>query len=348
MKGQIWSSDFGLSLFIFSVATIIAFTMLTNILQKDSYDDVRREAAAAAELLMSTGYPVYWTNSTIIRAGVSSENTLSLRKMRELHSMDVPSLRRTLRINDEFYIYLTNESGAVASMYGGCGMGTVSVASIAQNRSLPAIARINGAHPVVDQVTVAEYTTDDFFSNFTSQDVIIIEGNLSTTISRAEVALHFSNAAKRGITFVIIGDPGVPILGLRINTTNVTNLSVVAPMLNLTVGETLVVEGTYPTIEAASAPEVSEYTPVAVGEKAFYATWIYQDARVWYFASTEGTRSGEALLLHLGNVTHDMVHTSQPDCQLFVPDAKQVALYTRTLPYHDHLMTMNVLVWRNS
>jgi hypothetical protein len=349
MKGQIWSTDFAISLFIFIVASVVAFTIMTNTLQKDSYDDVRREAATAAELLASSGYPVYWTNNSLIRAGVTSDNALSLRKMQELSRTDVSALRSALRINDDFYIYFTNQSGETISIYGSCGVGTASVASTAQNGTLPAIAHVSGSHPVVDQADVAHYANDDFFNNLTSQDLLLVEGNLSSSISSAQIALHFATAAQRGITIVIIGNPGIPLLGMRINETNITNATMAFSMNTLVAGDQLEISGVQSMLDPPADLEVSEYVPIAVsGGKAYYATWLYRDARVWYFANSTGTKNGESLTLILGNVTRELVHHAQPSCSTYTPSAKQVAIYTRSAPYHDQLININVLVWRNS
>jgi hypothetical protein len=355
-RGQVWAADFAVSLLIFTAASVLAYTLISNALQNDEYQQVAAEAQVAANIVASEGYPAHWSNGTVIRAGLMSDGHLSLRKARELSSLDQQRLRSALRITDDAYVYVTNSSNDLVPVFSECGAGMAAMTSSPHNLTLPAAAISTGAQTL--NITGApQYSPDEAYRNLSAFDVLVIDGNISSnTTSAQQAALYLEEVSLRGITVIIIGDPGIPVFGVRVNSTSVSNVTIQGDAgqgLGFAPDEQINVSSTVATIETPEGDAVSAYVPIGIANstKAAYATWVYHDARVWYFASPLGTRpDGTNVTPLLGQSARSMVTVPWPMCAQAAapPNAKQVAIYRRTMPYHGQLLTLNVLVWRRS
>jgi hypothetical protein len=274
--------------------------------------------------------------------------------------MTPDGLRTTLRVKDRIFVYL-NDSTAIAPVFGSCGVGdAVNITETPGDRTLPTIAMVGATHGFSDRVhaltniTLADYAT--LSESFPQQDIIIIESGAVPQAYAADAAIRLDTAARRGTTFIIVGDPGASVLGVSVNSSDTTNLFVQddeGSPLGLSGNETLVLSGHIPTIETPVSTDVpiADYRPIALASsgKVAYASWLYDDAKVWYIASVDGQNSmGVGLDTVIGDATSAMVQVDWPSCNgtISFPDAAQVVSYTRIVPYHDTLMTMHVLVWR--
>lgn len=353
-RGQVWTLDFTLGLVLFSAAAILAYSMITNAVSDRQYEEVLVQAEDAAELLAGEGYPTEWTNDTVLRAGLNSDRQLSLRKTGELSKLTEDQLRKSLRATDSIYVYATNRSGAVQGIFGECGLGDLSQAEIENNKTLRAMAIAPGGHPFSDLLDITIYDNASAYSDLRNQDIIILEGNLSnnTDIFDAQIVQSINDAAEKGITIIIVGDPGVPVVGVDVNVSLAEELQVQGNAgwtLNLSENEILNVTGQIATIDMPVG--VAAYETIALSNegKIAYATWVYDGARVWYLAETAGKREDDSdLRLALANATKSMITVPWPDCDEPEPPAhaKQVAHHSRTIAYHDELITLRVLAWR--
>lgn len=352
-RGQVWSGDFAISILIFSAAALIAFTLIINAFDDRSYEDVRKQASDSAALLGGDGYPQHWTAGDVIRAGLASDGVLSLRKADELAALNADDLKSALRVSDNLYVYVTGQDGVIG-IFGSCGIGDIASAGMPGNDTLPAMA-IASAPVLSAAAGIVPTVGDDAFYNLTQQDVVIIEGAIISGLADAEIMRLFQDAARRGMTFIIVGDPGIPILGVRTNATPIAGLTVDGDgeRLGFSQGEALTVSGTFAALDPANVTadaSVRNYAPIAtVGGKDVYAAWLYGDARVWYLATTDGTHAnGTAIIDTLANATQGMVEVSRPVCGAApVPDAEQLAMHKRMIVHHDQLLELNVLVWRD-
>jgi hypothetical protein len=70
-RGQIWYLDFvlGITAFLLMLVVFIAFTDAP--VDTRTLEDILSEAGAISESLVSTGYPVGWTNDTVQRIGIT-------------------------------------------------------------------------------------------------------------------------------------------------------------------------------------------------------------------------------------------------------------------------------------
>lgn len=353
MKGQIWSMDFALSLILFSAASVIAYTLLTNLFEDTAHEDVRRQAADASQLLSGEGYPQHWTRSDVIRAGITAEGRLSLRKARELGALDRDALRRSTRATDNIAIYALNGS-EVSGIFGTCVLGDLSDPGTPRNMTLPAIALVSGAHPVADRVTATQHSDDAVYSALQSADVLILEGDVTAGSQRsnASISLGLHGMAQRGTTIIIVGDPGIPVFGVQANRTNATQVTLSSVALGMEEGASVSFpEQEIATIEEPAGPPVRAYEAVGLADsgKAAYATWLYGDARVWYVATAEGTLdNGTAAVEPISAAIEGMISISWPQCGgiTIPPSARQIAHYDRSIIHHDQVLTVRTVVWR--
>jgi hypothetical protein len=355
-RAQVWSVDFAMSLVIFIAASAIAYTMIANTLGEDEFAQVSDQAITAADMLAGEGYPLYWSNETVIRAGLVSDGHLSLRKATELAKAPAPQLRTQLRITDNAYIYFTNASNATVAVFSQCGVGMTSVNSTARNQSLSVLGFSTGSWGVVSGANITA-SSPAALANLSRSDVIVLEGNISATFagnfSTQQAQLWIEDAARRGVTIFVIGDPGFSLLGIKVNVTPVTSIAVQGQAglpLGFATNDAVTVASNLSTIEIPSSAHVQNFTTIGLSNlgKVAYASWLYDDALVWYVASGSGSATSGTTAAILSGAINRSVVVSRPVCDnLTLPSAKQVATHARTIVYHDQLLTMHVVTWRS-
>ncbi|HIH24932.1 TPA: hypothetical protein HA251_07905 [Candidatus Woesearchaeota archaeon] len=350
--GQIWSSDLAVSSVIFVGVCLLASTIITQIVRDDQFADVRGQASVLAELLVREGYPAHWTADDIIKVGIASEHRMSPRKLQELALLDNATLRRAARVRDDFYIYISDDHNITIPIAGSCGIGDLVVASISNTTLLDAAAIVGPSSPVAD--SVAALAPRIPLESNQSHEVLILEGLVFNASSASTAATLLDMIARRGITIFIIGDPGASVLGVRTNATPVDNITLVGGTGGRIVfpsSGVVSVSGTMDTIDTPDAEAVTHYSTIAIASsgKAAYATWLFHDSRVWYFASSDGILDdGTAVIDHLSNATRSVINASSPSCSPpSFPDAEQMVLYTRAMPYRGEIVYVNAAVWRS-
>lgn len=358
-RAQAMSIDLGISVVLFTVAVAVTYGLLENTLTQTAYEEVRRQAIDVSDVLISEGYPHAWTNTTVLRAGIISQDAMSIRKARELASTDPNDLRRSVRATDNIVITVRNATDGIEAITGVCAVGDLTVPETPANRTLPAIAIVRDPHPVADGTNATQYTTDAVYATLDPNDVIIIEGNLTQDTSRtnAQITRDLAAAAGHGITVIIIGDPGVPLLGLSVNRTNATGFTLSDPMaalIGLPLGQINISGGVETEIPAVVEPVASETDNwLALGTTedgaTAVATWTYGDARVWYVATSEGTLpDSTALVDALRAGAQSRIAVPWPLCgELTIPEGSTaIARYDRSIAYHEQILTLRVIVWR--
>lgn len=369
--GQMWSGDLAISVLIFTIACTIAFTMLTNTINDDEYARVRSQAANAAELLIRDGYPSHWTAADVMKAGLVTNKELSLRKVREFATLTPAELHTNLRLTNNVLIYFTNGSNSTIGIFGDCAVtdapGSIVVASNNTTVRLYAFAVKGNNHSVTDSLNAISPTlapSVDLLTAiemFPKQDVILLEDGILNASTAGKASLRLEDASKHGMTFIVIGDPGSSVLGIVPNWTQTSNITVqgtTGTSLGFLPGESISVAGNISTIELPGTnigdqSVVRDVTVIATASsgKTAYATWLYNDARVWYFATADGTTSGGTAISDvLTNLTRDTIEIDWPVCSepTIAVDSTQVAAYTRMLPFHGTLLTMHLIVWRRT
>lgn len=358
MRGQIFSMDFAASLLLFTLGIILAYSMITNNFMNEDAKIVTRQAENAAAIISGTGYPDQYINDTVIRAGLSSAGKLSLRKATEISKLSTNEVRATLRLTDNFYLYLRNSTNETVPIFESCGIGDVSVSEIANEMNLTAVSLAPASSPLSDRTAATIYSDALGIKEARQADFIIIEGDLTqlTDDTQEHLRLDLERISLRGVTIVVAGYPGTDVLGMSTSLVNTTQLNVQGDMgldLNLSAGEILNVStaGEKEIRVIDSVEDAVDYTVVATsdGSEAAFVSYIYSGAKIWYLATVDGEREdGSDLATELGDAIQDMIAVQRPQCgNLSVPaSAEQVAVSKRVLGHRDDPLTIEVVVWR--
>jgi hypothetical protein len=305
---------------------------------------------------MTPGYPEHWSHNDVIRAGIVSEKHASIRKMRDLGDTNTSKIRSSLRITDDFMVYVMNSSGDAIGILGNCSLGDLSVTSTSGNKTLPSLILSNGAGSL-ESINISSQSLL-VIENLSRNDVIILRGNISsyTSLTGAQVGMALDDEAKRGITFIVIGDPGYGMLGFSTAIINSTVLDVVntSQELGLTAGDVVNISDSPIDIPGAIiSPNVTDIRIIATAGSApgivpVVASWIYEDSRVWYFAVDNGTIDAGLFSDNIARMINSTTTVNWPVCSAPVISSGilQVAHSDAVIAYHDQLLTIRTVVWR--
>ncbi|MCD6464636.1 hypothetical protein J7L02_03900 [Candidatus Woesearchaeota archaeon] len=118
-KSQISSLDLMISLLVVSIVLIFSFKQLFNVLQSNEFSKLSREAASISSYLLSEGYPKNWTNETVVRIGLLSNNRINVSKLNTFLSMDYNKTKLYLNAFHDYAVVFSNASSPLTSI--GCG-----------------------------------------------------------------------------------------------------------------------------------------------------------------------------------------------------------------------------------
>lgn len=356
-QAQVWSADLAISLVVFIGAILIAYRLISNTFEETGYQEVRMQALDAAEIIASEGYPSAWTSENVIRAGIASDDHLSPRKIREITNLEYAELKQALRITDEVYMYFHNSTD-ILPFFGTCGIGGTSVSQVEGNRTIPTMAITRAGASISPALNITILSNDSAYDVLLDQDIIVIEGNTSTSTSFTsdQISLKMHEFSKRGGTAIMLGHPGTSLFGAIFNASNTTSISFVAGKgeeMGFINGDSYNFgsEITIDTILSISGEEISEYTVLATADdgSAAIAKWIHNDAQIIYIAHPFGTTANSTDVATLiTNTIQTMTITDWPTCNSFSAptSAKQVSYQDRAIAYHDQIIGIRTVTWR--
>ena len=98
-RGQVWFADFVVGIVIFLTIVALFFVQL-NSLQQPEENQLHRlleDANSITNELLTQGYPSNWTQSTVLRPGITDHYRINQSKLNMLHQMDYRTLSGLLR-----------------------------------------------------------------------------------------------------------------------------------------------------------------------------------------------------------------------------------------------------------
>lgn len=112
-KGQVWYTDFIVSVLIFMIAIIIYFEYVNNLSKEEESDleGMVMDAKAVSNNLMSEGFPDDWNQSDVLIIGVADNNRINDTKMGKFYNMIHDSAKLKFGISDSYYVYLQDRNG---------------------------------------------------------------------------------------------------------------------------------------------------------------------------------------------------------------------------------------------
>ena len=121
-----WSSDFVIGFFIFSLMLVAYYTYTTNLSKQDTIvvGDLVSEAQIVSSSLISEGLPSNWDLNTVTRIGFTDKsNRIDLDKFIDFNQLDYNDTKKMLGTVYDYFLYFVNESGEVKNVEGYCGTG---------------------------------------------------------------------------------------------------------------------------------------------------------------------------------------------------------------------------------
>lgn len=119
-RGQMFTSDLAVSIFIFFVIVNIALltwnTVYANKMLFDEERELRERVVRVSDFLVRTpGYPANWTNETVQVIGlVTEDHILDNTKLRELNDTPYRNQSSVLRATPhDFYLTVRNDTGVM-------------------------------------------------------------------------------------------------------------------------------------------------------------------------------------------------------------------------------------------
>ncbi len=108
--------DFIIGVFVFTIVLLLFYHFVPNLERQelDTLTDVYFDARTISFSVADEGYPANWTNATVERIGLlSQDGTLNATKMRQFYNLTVSSYDRSKELFDlsprtEYVIYFTD------------------------------------------------------------------------------------------------------------------------------------------------------------------------------------------------------------------------------------------------
>ena len=119
-KGQIWYSDFIVSILIFMIALVIYFEYVNNLSKEEESDleEMLISAKAVSNNLMSGGYPDDWNQSNFEIIGIVDNKRINESKIERFYNISHDSAKLKFGISENYYFYLQDKEGNRISIAG--------------------------------------------------------------------------------------------------------------------------------------------------------------------------------------------------------------------------------------
>ncbi len=118
-KAQTWIFDYLAAFLMFFFLLIISISLLSSIDARSEYEDISREVDLVSSALMSEGFPINWTSSSVILPGLLRNNRLDHDKLAEFDSIDYARSKALLHVRGDYFFYFKDSSG-VMNVSGKC------------------------------------------------------------------------------------------------------------------------------------------------------------------------------------------------------------------------------------
>ncbi len=112
-KGQTSMGDFliGFMLFIF-VIILVAKALFTH-MSSDSFYELEKEAYSISETLAGPGYPLDWTNETVVKLGLTDSYRLNTSKLSEYSKINYSDTRKYLGTKSDYVFFFKDHNSTL-------------------------------------------------------------------------------------------------------------------------------------------------------------------------------------------------------------------------------------------
>ena len=151
-EAQTWSFDFIIGTTLFVIAGVVAVKMLSGMSFGSGFEDVKRDAEAISEQLMSRGIPYDWTNETVLEIGLLTGEKLDRQKWDYFSSINHSRAKLLFGVQSEYSIMLWHANASI-------------------NATIPPPCLVG--FPILDSTQTANGTDCSMQPNLSSEDNVV-------------------------------------------------------------------------------------------------------------------------------------------------------------------------------
>ena len=117
--------DFAISMLLFTFTIVIYFSYTNNLQhqEKEEIDLMLKDAKAISSSLSLEGYPDNWSNTTVIRIGVSDNQKINGIKLKKFKQINYTISKKKFATSYDYFIYFSNNNDEILNVNGICGIG---------------------------------------------------------------------------------------------------------------------------------------------------------------------------------------------------------------------------------
>lgn len=109
-KAQVWTMDFLAGLMLFIIITLITVKVVYSLYPSQDHIAVYRDAVHTTDVLLSKGYPINWTNDTVLLPGISYNNRIDKRLLFNFSEIDYFQSKALLQIKSDYIFFIQNST----------------------------------------------------------------------------------------------------------------------------------------------------------------------------------------------------------------------------------------------
>ncbi len=132
-KGQSWYLDFVMGLTMMTIAFVIFLNATSGIIGPDEFGSAVSDAGRISGMLLGSGYPGDWDNSSVELIGISENNRINATKLQMASAISYEDTRALFGTRHDYYVFFRDSDGNVLNLGGFCGIGKNQTSALSQN-----------------------------------------------------------------------------------------------------------------------------------------------------------------------------------------------------------------------
>lgn len=132
-KAQVWITDFIVGFIIFLIGIILASRFIFNSMIDDDFEKIRLEAESTSQDLLSEGLPKDWTNDTLVKIGLTTNNRLNIAKVSRFYNMNYEDTKFYFGSGLDYLLYFQKNNTILNITT--CGFGKINLTDCNVNLS---------------------------------------------------------------------------------------------------------------------------------------------------------------------------------------------------------------------
>ncbi|MBN2458663.1 hypothetical protein JXB28_00100 [Candidatus Woesearchaeota archaeon] len=124
-KGQVWITDYTMSLLLFILATVIAIKILINAFGTNTaFTELKADTAKISEMLLSEGVPANWDADSVLRPGILEGSRVSSEKAYAAMNMSYEDIRPKFQTRYDFIAVFKDKDDVIINFTDSTGTDT--------------------------------------------------------------------------------------------------------------------------------------------------------------------------------------------------------------------------------